>query len=106
MNSSKTHRRNTGKLSPISYERLAILMAISGGGIEKARVADAVLSDLVGAIVLKSSTTYYLISELLDSKYIEGSGDYFLTDKGWRTLRNELNRIERQRSILKQRLHI
>jgi DNA-binding PadR family transcriptional regulator len=84
---------------------MAILIAVSRGPIDKARISDAVLADTIAAIVLRKSTAYSLISELSNTGYIENRGAYYLTDKGWHTLRNELNRIEQQRRILKQRLH-
>ena len=100
-----SRRRATTKLSPLSYERIAILTAVAAGPISKARIADAVLADSVAAIVIKLSTTYFPISELTKAGYLQINGSYTLTDKGWRTLQNELKRIEQQRLILKTRLH-
>ncbi len=81
-------------------------MAVADGPIDKARIAEKVLGDSVGDIAIKVSTIYYLISKLTNEGYIQASGSYTLTDKGYRTLHSELNRINQQRLILKQRLHI
>ena len=102
----KIPRRSSTKICPITYERLAILMALAAGPIEKARIVEAVLADSVGSIVIKTSTAYFLIKNLEYAGYITVASACKLTDKGWRTLHQELNRIEQQRLILKTRLHV
>ena len=99
-------RRHYGKLSPLSYERIAILTAIAEGPLTKSEIPKKVLSDTVAAVVLKKSSAYQLINKLIERGYITQTAPYDLTDTGWRTLQNELKRIEYQRLILKQRLHV
>ena len=98
-------RTRHSKHAPLSYERLAILLATADGPIDKSRIYDAVAADSVGALVMKKSSLYRLISELMKLSYLESKGALTLTDKGWRTLQGELKRIEHQRLILKHRLH-
>ena len=98
-------RASHSRLAPLNYERMAILIALADGSIDKAKIAEAVIADTVGAVILRKSTAYYLINELTNQAYIEKRGSYSLTDKGWRILQQELKRIEQQRLILKLRLH-
>ena len=81
-------------------------MALATGPVEKARIVEAVLADSVGSLVIKTSTAYFLIKNLEEQGYITETGACKLTDKGWRTLHQELNRIEQQRLILKTRLRV
>lgn len=90
----------------MSYERLAILLAVAAGPISGAEIAGQVLADSVGGIIISKSTAYRLISELEERGLIENRGGYALTNAGWRALRGELNRVEQQIRILKSRLHI
>ena len=106
MDTPKPQRVSRTKRTPLSYERVAILLAVAGGPIDKARIADKVLADTVGAVVLSTSTAYYLISELTQDNHLQVNGSYVLTEKGYRTLHHELGRVEQERRILKQRLHI
>ena len=106
MNYPKSIRATRSKRAPISYERMAILLAVAAAPIDKTRIAGQVLGGSVGDVVIKKSTAYYLIRELTNAGYIQASGSYTLTDKGYRTLHSELKRIEQQRRILKQRLHV
>lgn len=101
-----TQRTRRSRYAPLSYERMAILVAVAAGPIQKSLIAKAVLGDTVAEIVLKKSTTYFLIRELTNLGYLEVRGTHSLTDKGWRMLNTELNRIEQQRHILKQKLRV
>jgi DNA-binding PadR family transcriptional regulator len=104
---AQASKRRRAKITyaPLSYERQAILIALAGGPLDRAEVASTIIGDTIGALVLSKSSFYRLINESEVKGYIEARGAYYLTDKGWRTLHQELNRIERQRLILKQRLH-
>ncbi len=73
---------------------------------DKARIVEAVLADTVGAIVLRKSTAYYLINDLAKMGYIAVNESCKLTDKGYALIHQELKRIELERLILKQRLHM
>jgi len=106
MNVPKAQRHRTGKNAPLSYERLAILVAVAPGPIIKAQIGDTVMGDTAGRIAISKSSLYRLINELTETGYLQSAGTYSLTDKGWRALHLELQRIEQQRLILKQRLHI
>ncbi len=99
-------RRPHSRLAPLSYERMAILLAVAAGPIDRARIPEAVLADTVGAVIIRKTTGYTLIKELTAKGYLQVRGSYTLTDKGWRTLHREHNRMENQRLILKQRLHV
>ncbi len=99
-------RRPRSKHAPLSYERIAILMAVATGPIDRSQVAGTIIADTVASIVIKTSTLYYLIRELTQAGHIKRQGSLTLTDKGRNILKVELNRIEQQRYILKQRLHI
>lgn len=99
-------RASHSRLAPLSFERIAILSAVAAGPIDKARIAEEVLADTVAAIVIRKSTAYYLISELTEKGYLQEAGSFTLTNKGWHALQMELKRIEQQRLILKQHLHI
>ncbi|HVQ44659.1 MAG TPA: hypothetical protein VMT30_06885 [Candidatus Saccharimonadia bacterium] len=100
----KTTRQVRTKYTPLSYERLAILLAVAAGPIDCARIAEQVLADTVANIVLKKSTAYYLISELTTTGHLQKHGSYTLTAKGRQTLQRELARLEQQRRLLLQRL--
>lgn len=106
MNVSPTQRRTLSKWAPLSYERTAILIALSAGPLDKKDVADAVMADTLAHVVLKTSTTYYLISELAQQGYIKEQGPFCLTDKGRHALKIEFSRIERERQLLLTRLHM
>ena len=102
---SKTERIPRLKRIPMSYERIAILMAVADGPIDRAAISDVIVANSIGVILVKKSTLYHLISELIEQDYIKRQGSLTLTDKGWRVLHDELSRIEQERLILKQRLH-
>ena len=106
MNSPLQIHAPRSKHVPISYERVAILLAVATGPIDRRDIEDVVMADSVGAIFIKKSTLYYLISELIEYGLMQHQGSLTLTDKGWRALHNEFSRIEQQRRIMKQRLHI
>lgn len=85
--------------------RITILTAVAKGSIYRNEVYGEVLADTLGIGVLKRSTLYALMNELIATEYMSDSVPLMLTDKGWQTLQNELARVERQRLVLKSRLH-
>ena len=86
-------RRAKQSYAPLSYERAAILTALAMAPLDRAKILGAIIGDTVGELVLKKSSFYRLIAELEADGFIEQKGPYFLTDKGWRSLRHELYRI-------------
>lgn len=92
--------------SPIGHEQLSILIALAAGPLFRTEIISKVFADSVGNIVLSKSSYYRHIKVLEDCQYIRMLNSYTLTDKGWRTLHQELSRIEQQRLILKARLNV
>lgn len=105
MNVSPSAKRSTSKWAPMSYERIAILIALANEPLDKKDIAGAVQADTLAHVVIKTSTMYFLIRELAHRGYIKEQGPFYLTDKGRHTLLIELSRIEHQRLLLKARLH-
>lgn len=84
---------------------MAILIAVSGGPIDKSDIYDTIVGDTLGAIAIKKGSLYLLVKELIANDYLEEPDALKLTDKGWLALRNELSRVNQQSYILKIRLH-
>lgn len=106
MPTPKPVRLTRNKHVPLSYDRIAILTAVATGPIDRARVAQVVIGDTVGTVVIQKSTLYHHIQELTEKGYLQRSGALTLTAKGWRTLHGELARLVQQHRILKQRLRV
>ena len=99
-------RRPKQSYSLLCYEKMAILAALAAGPMDRAAIAFSIIGDTIGGLVLSKSSFYRHIKDLEGGGYIEVNGPLRLTDKGWRTLHQELKRIEQQRLILKTRLHV
>lgn len=103
---AKSTRKTRTKHSPQSYERIAILVAALACPIKRVEITGQIIADTVGGIVISKSTAYQLISELEATGYLIKKGTYTLSDKGIRTLRTELYRIDNQSRIIRTRLHV
>jgi DNA-binding PadR family transcriptional regulator len=98
-------------MSPLSHERLAILLALAKETQTASTIAGTVLADSVGSVYIKYSSLYYLLADLMGGDYIVSKRDaysevtyYDLTPKGWRILEHELPRLQAMVQLLQVRL--
>jgi DNA-binding PadR family transcriptional regulator len=99
-------RRNSrlSQVKPISPERIAILIAVAEGPIDRRDIGAKVQEDSYSSLLIKTSTLYALIRELTTAGYLSYHETYMLNPKGVATLKSEQFRLQQQLNTLKNRL--